>query len=402
MTEDAKRRSQKTKQVSGVRTSSEVVSTPVKGTGLGTAAKGKKHARQSRTSMADVAQLAGCSQSSVSIVLNNTPGINIGEDTRKRVFDAAKALNYTVPRSRISNSASPPPVAFVVDRLATSIEAVWSIEGAREALWPSGQLLLVAQTLDDAEIEARTLQSFAEQGAYGIIYATNHTRQIEPPEMLYEVGCPVVLLNCYSDDYAFPSVVPSEIAAGMRGTNHLIERGHERIAMITGEQWMEGAASRLTGYRRSLATADIVFDPKLVREGNWQMNSGYGKTLELMAESNPPTAIFCASDRMAVGCIEALKSLGLSVPDGVSVMGFDNEDISQHVRPQLTTIQLPQAAMGRWAVDQIRSTTGPRSGVYPQVKLECQLILRDSVSSPPASAARNNLEAKPVVAKPPT
>lgn len=365
----------------------------------GTAGGESDSATRSRPSMADVAQLAGCSQSSVSIVLNNTPGVRIGKATRNRVLEAVEALNYQIPRRRASGTAGVPPVAFIVDRLATSIEAVWSIEGAREALWPSGQILLVAQTLDSTDMEERTLQTFIDQGVQGIIYATNHTRRVEPPKMLYEANCPVVLLNCYSDDCAFPSVVPSEIAAGMRGTEYLLQIGHRRIAMITGEKWMEGSASRLTGYRRSLATADIAFDPQLVRSGNWQVNSGYERTQELMDLPNPPTAIFCSSDRMAVGCLEALKERSLRIPDDVSVIGFDNEDISQHVKPKLTTIQLPQAEMGQWAVDQIRENRSPRVGIQPQVKLECQLIERDSVAAPPAKASRARAPSDPVEAK---
>jgi LacI family transcriptional regulator len=338
-----------------------------------------RNTTRSKVSMADVAQLAGCSQSTVSIVLNNTPGIKIGDATRQRVHGAVEELNYTIPRRRASGPTVSAPVGFVLDQLGTSFEAIQSVVGAREALMPSGRVLLVAETLDDEEMERRVLETLLSQGVTALIYATNHTRKVELPKMLQQVEVPVVLLNCYTDTYEFPAVVPSEIAAGIRGTDHLLKAGHQRIAMITGELWMEGAAGRLAGYRQSLATADIQFDSELVRLGNWQVDSGYNHTKALMKIDNPPTAIFCSSDRMAVGAIEALKELGLKIPQDVSVLGFDNEDISRHITPAITTIELPQAEMGRWAVDNILSGGGPKSGLNPKIKLECQLIERDSV-----------------------
>src|SRR5688572_32780220 len=99
--------------------------------------------------------------------------------------------------------------------------------------------------------------------------------------------------------------ISGDVAAANRATELLIAAGHTRIAHIPGEAWQEVSADRLRGYRDALATADIPFDPTLVLEGNWQLNSGYEATLELMKHRRPPTAIFCGNDRMAIGCYEA-------------------------------------------------------------------------------------------------
>jgi LacI family transcriptional regulator len=205
------------------------------------------------------------------------------------------------------------------------------------------------------------------------------------PRLLQDVGQPVVLLNCYSEDAALPSVVPGEVAAVHRATDVLIKAGHRRIATITGGIWMEATTDRLNGYRRALATADTPYDPKLVREGNWQVNSGYEQTHRLLELARPPTAIFCMSDRMAVGCYNALHERGLVVPRDVSVIGFDNEEVSQHLTPQLTTLELPQREMGRWAVELIR---GDAEAGLPHriVKLECPLIERASLAEAPRSS----------------
>ena len=136
------------------------------------------------------------------------------------------------------------------------------------------------------------------------------------PALVYELDIPVILLNCYTADHAFPAVVPSEIAGGQHSTRHLIRHGHRRIATITGEPWMEAAKDRLKGYRRALATADIPFDPELVVEGDWSASAGYAATEKLLALKDRPTAIFCQNDRTAIGCYEALKEAGLRIPAG--------------------------------------------------------------------------------------
>ncbi|WP_176055768.1 substrate-binding domain-containing protein, partial [Paraburkholderia caribensis] len=116
------------------------------------------------------------------------------------------------------------------------------------------------------------------------------------------------------------------------------------------ETWQDAAKDRLKGYRQALATADLRFDPHLVRDGDWSSGKGFEHTLSLMKEPHPPTAIFCANDLTAIGAIEALKQLGLRVPEDVSVMGYDDQEIARHTHPPLTTVVLHNYALGRCAV----------------------------------------------------
>jgi len=210
---------------------------------------------------------------------------------------------------------------------------------------------------------------------------TIHTREVVLPEHLNGLEMPVFLLNCYTASQAYPAVVPSEIAGGQRSTRHLIESGHRRIATITGEIWMEAAQDRLKGYRRALATADIPYDPSLVVEGGWSASSGYEATRQLLALPQPPTAIFCQNDRSAIGCYEALKEAGYDIPTDMAVVGYDDEEISRHLHPRLTTSILPHRAMGQWVVEQLDEHV-PGQRRYPLVKLECPLVERDSVVGP--------------------
>lgn len=335
-----------------------------------------------RVTMTDVAQQAGVSQSTVSVVLNGTPGIKISRQTRKRVADAVTTLGYRHQKSLPRRGTGIRHVAMIFDQIATSPEPVVSIDGAREEAWKTGHVVAAYETWNDAEMEPRTIDLVLRNRVDAIIYATVMTRQVTVPEALYHVGVPVVLLNCFSHDRHFPSVVPGEVAGGHSATQALLTTGHRRIAHITGEMWMDAARDRLRGYREALAQADIPYDPDLVAEGNWQPSAGYEHTRKLLALPNPPTAIFCANDRMAVGCYEAIKELGLRIPDDVSVVGYDDEEVARHLSPQLTTVVLPHRAMGRWAIDKALAESAGRPDKFAVVKLECPLIERKSIGAP--------------------
>lgn len=308
------------------------------------------------------------------------------------MLEVARELGYGALSG--SSYLEPSPIArldgaigFLVDQLSTSPEAVVAIEGARQASWNSGNVLLVAQTLNDPVMEPRAIRSLTNAGVSALIYMAIFTREVELPEYFYDLQIPVVLLNCYTNDLRFPSVVPSEIAGGQNSTKHLISSGHRRIATITGEPWMSAAQDRLTGYRRALATADIPFDPELVIEGDWSASAGYSATMKLLALPQRPTAIFCQNDRTAIGCYEALKDSGLHIPEDMSVVGYDDEEISRHLVPALTTSVLPHMSMGQWAIEHLDTVASDQGRRHQVVKLECSLVKRDSVAAPKGTSA---------------
>ena len=331
--------------------------------------------------MTDVAREAGCSQATVSFVLNRNQSIKISQQTRERVYAAARALGYAgaedMPHGAGLGTNS--LIGFAVDQLSTSPEAIVAIEGARQAAWGAGNIIMVAQTQSDPDMEPKTLAALTRHNVAALIYMTIFTREIEAPAFLYDLDVPVILLNCYTADHHFPAAVPSEIAGGQTATEHLIRNGHTRIGTIMGEPFMSAAQDRLKGYRRALATADIPYDPALVMDGNWSASAGYDATVKLLQLKSRPTAIFCQNDRMAVGCYEALKEAGLRIPEDISVVGYDDEEISRHLHPRLTTSILPHRAMGQWAIEQLEAG-GPRRDRYPITKLECALVERDSVA----------------------
>jgi LacI family transcriptional regulator len=345
-----------------------------------------KKSTQRRPTMTDIAKAAGVSQSTVSLVLNGAVGAKLSEATRRKVHEVAQSLGYQLP----VRPAQPEPAAdrglivYIADEVSTSPHPVVSIDGARDAAWNAGCVLAVFSTHGNAQMEQRVLQALAMPNVLGVIYATVYTRQVTVPPALLKV--PSVLLNCYASDHALSSVVPAEVAGGHTATEYLLEAGHRRIGFVNGETWQDAAKDRLKGYRQALATADLLYDERLVRDGDWSSGKGFELTLSLMTEPNPPTAIFCANDLMAIGAIEAIKQLGLRVPEDVSVMGYDDQEIARHTHPALTTVVLPNYDLGRWAVETLLQEEQNHSAGAPvrrrTVKLDGPLIERASVCAP--------------------
>ncbi len=340
-------------------------------------------ASRTRVTMLDIARAAGCSQSTVSFVLNGTDGIRISSATKDRVLALATQMGYRradLAGLRRATASEGGVIALVIDKMTTSPEGVVVLNGLREAARELGAIVLAAETDNDTAMEPRTIETFLRMDVRLIVYACIFTRQVTVPQSLLETPVPVVLLNCYADA-PLPAVVPDEVAGGLGATRTLIAAGHSRIATITGEMFMEAAQDRLEGYRRALHAAGLPFRMHLVAEGDWSASAGYRSTRALMDLAIPPTAIFCQNDRMAIGCYEALKEMGLRIPEDISVIGYDDEEITRHMSPPLTSVILPSRAMGRWAVE--RGIDEPRDATSgAPVRLGCELVRRNSVASP--------------------
>lgn len=339
-------------------------------------------ARPARVTMKDVARAAGVSQSTVSFVLNGAAEMRIGADTRSRVMQVAAELGYR-PRS-----AGRPPapgtyrvLGVMVDEIATSPFAAISIEAMQERAWSVGVMLEIVMTGGDRGYEAATLRKWAADRVQGVVYGSILTRRVTLPPGLTRHRS--VLLNCYDAEGRLPSVVPAERRGGEAATAALIDAGHRRIAFIAGERWMEASSQRQEGYERALINAGRAIDPDLIVEGNFMPSGGRTATLRLMARDEPPDAIFCANDLMAIGCYEALKELGLDVGEDVAVMGYDDQEIAQHIAPPLSTVLLPHREMGQLAVDALLSADTAEA---PQQRIACPLVLRQSHARTPSDA----------------
>ena len=330
--------------------------------------------RPGRITMKDIAARAGVSQSTVSFVLNGMDGMRISPETRRRVVEAVNELGYR-PRSagRPSKAADRRVIGMMFDEIATSPFAAISIEGAQESAWRDNVLVEVVMTGGDKGYEGAVLRKWAADRVEGVIYGSILTREVTPSDALARHRA--ILLNCHDPDGRFPSVVPAERRGGETATKALIDAGHRRIAFIAGEPWMEASVQRREGYERALEAAGIPVDPSLIAEGNFLPSGGRSSTMRLMAGKTRPDAIFCANDLMALGCYEALKELGEDVGQTIAVMGYDDQEIAQHLSPPLSTVLLPHREMGQWCSARILS--GDPLGT-DCLRMSCPLVPRDS------------------------
>lgn len=331
--------------------------------------------------MTDVATAAGVSQTTVSLVLNNTVGARLSNATRARVREAARELGYTLSRpAPASGHEGSTVIGFLAEEISTDPWCALQLDGVRQRAWESGFTVVAGVSHGDPSLEAATLASLARQPLAGLIYATIVTRRVRPPGL----RVPTVLLNCFVSDQSLASVVPAELLGGYAATLSLIRAGHRRIGHITGQAGVDPTRDRLRGYQRALAEHDILFDRDLVRPGNWEPPTGYAAAKALMALREPPTAIFAASDMMAMGAYDGLREMSLRVPEDVSVIGYDDREIAQYLRPALTTLVLPHHEMGMQAAAALIDGQLRASGRQPQIKVECPLVERASVTVPPA------------------
>jgi len=174
--------------------------------------------------------------------------------------------------------------------------------------------------------------------------------------------------------------VPDEVQGGRTATEVLLQKGHRRIGFINNVDPIPATSGRLEGYKQALAAYDVPFDVGLVCSGAIGGAEGYRCAWELMRLPEPPTALFCFNDTMAMGAYDAVKELGLTIPNDVAIVGFDNlEVIAANLRPQLTTMELPHYAMGQWAVQYLFDHADGSYLDPIQQTIACPLIERASV-----------------------
>lgn len=337
-----------------------------------------------RATSHDVARLAGVSRTTVSFVLNDVPHVQISEETRRRVLEAAEHLGYrpdAAARSLATKQTR--TIALVLYQSADRIvgDAFLSnvVRGLTEVAQQRGFRLLLHPFEETGKSEAY-ISLVLENRIDGLIVSGPRSDDEQLPK-LREDGFPVVLLG-QLDSMGIHFVDVDNTAAAHRAVSHLIQLGHTRIGLITNAP-MEYTASadRWRGYQQALAEAGLPYDESIVRYGNFRARSGYQAMEELLALPQPPTATFIASDEVATGALAALHEHGLSVPDGMAIVGFDDIPVARYLVPSLTTIHLPAYELGLHAADMLIRIIQGEEIADRGVLLDTELIIRESCGS---------------------
>lgn len=302
----------------------------------------------------DIAQLCGVNVSTVSRSLTGSYGVH-GE-TRRKVMEAAAKLNYHPNRvARAMATGRSHTLALVVSDIRNPFFAEVA-RGAEDAARASGCDLILCNTDLNASKQMEYIRSLIGKRVDGIVMNSVSPLSRADRAELASYAVPVVLLNPVAGSAEFSSVTADNAAGGVLAARHLISLGHRRIAHITGRNQQGNLNNRTHGFIRALAAAGIR-KPYVLR-GEHSSAAAYELTLRMFSpeaagRGNRPTALFAANDAMAFGAIRALQELGLRIPEDVSLIGFDNVELSAIVQPPLTTIHQPKSEMGRAAVEML-------------------------------------------------
>lgn len=338
--------------------------------------------QRSRVSAADVAREAGVSRTTVSFVLNNTPGKHISEATRQRVLSAAARLGYEPNQDarRLALVRNRSIGLFICHSQYVYTDAfiIRTIEGMSQAV-NRHRVQLVIQPLNIEE--GRYLDLARRDEVDGIILINSHEN--DPALMeLVDAGFPTVSMD-YLEDVPVDQVYVDNRAAARELVEYLVKLGHERIALITHAAPIFAASRmRIRGYQDVLRAHGIAFDESLVQYGDFSEDSGYQAMERLLDSGADPTAVFAGNDVIAYGAIRAIKDAGLDIPNDVSVVGFDDDYLSRYLNPPLTTMALPAAGMGSAAASLLISRLNQEheSSEPTKLVLPAHISIRSSCS----------------------
>jgi LacI family repressor for deo operon, udp, cdd, tsx, nupC, and nupG len=328
----------------------------------------------------DIAKLAGVSTATVSRTLA-MPDV-VAPETRARVEAAVRKLDYkpnalasSLRRRRTENI-----VVVVPDIHNPFFSGV--VQGIEHVAHGHGHKVLLGESQNNQQrldSYAAMLGSKEADGLIllGALLPTSIERAVaagEPPP------APIVMACEYFAGLQAPNVRIDNVAAAAAATEHLLQLGHRRIAMITGPSGNPLVKDRVKGYRQQMAKAEIAVPADYVARGDFTLESGYHAMQKLFALSHKPTAVFCANDEMAMGAIRAAKEAGKRVPQELSVVGFDDIRFAEYYDPPLTTIRQPQREIGETAMrlilDVFAKRNAPTSVVLPHA-----LVIRGSTKA---------------------
>ena len=300
-----------------------------------------------KASIKDVARLAQVSVTTVSHVLNQTRPVH--PDTRARVEAAVQSLGYVpsaVARSLKLNATHSIGMLVPNNSNPYFAELVRAVE---DACFAAGYALLLCNTDDDADRQRVYLDVLAQKRVDGVIVAST-TDDERMSQHLARTALPMVLIDRDITGLDRPCVQTDHVLGGMIATQHLLELGHTRIACIGGPELLHSSERRIDGWREALLRARLPAE--LLVYGDFSVNGGYQAMQRVLAKAGEqiPTAVFACNDLMAIGALRALHEAGLHAPEDVSVVGYDDIELADYIRPALTSVAQPVKTMAEQAL----------------------------------------------------
>jgi LacI family transcriptional regulator len=323
----------------------------------------------------EVALEAGVSIATVSRVFNDSPLVNIR--TRKKVKKIARDLKYFPNANARSLSRRKTDTFGVIlpDLFGEFFSEV--IRGADQTAQKKLYNLLLSSSHNNPAEIADALN--AMKGRVDGIIIMSPLVSADALNQNLPTTLPAILLNCVVEDDAYDSIIIDNYIGAQKVVTHLIQHGHDRIAIIKGSDENYEASERLRGYRAALQSGGCNALPALEIEGDFSEESGYAVVNRILSMKPEPTAIFASNDSMAIGAIKALHDRGIAIPDDVALVGFDDIPIVRYMKPALTTVNVPIHEMGKLAVEKlIQAVEGKNNHTKERIVFPTKLVIRES------------------------
>ncbi len=338
-----------------------------------------------RPTLATVAESAGVSVATVSKVLNGRK--DVSPSTREKVQSLLAEHDYTaLPRRRQEAGRT---VELVVDHLLSGFTGS-VVQGVMNAAAEHDVAVYLSTRESDAVREPETPQAWARRlagnGRIAVIAITGEVSR-EQVAALEDHSMPVVLVDPIDPQTTHaPSIGSTNFTGGVTAGRHLLALGHRRIGYVGGALRAACNAARVGGLRAAMEHEGLTLEPELVTAGRvFDYDTGLQGGLQLLDRPDPPTALFCGSDEVALGVLEAARQHGLRVPQDLSVMGFDDAMAAPTSSPPLTTIRQPLSEMGALAVRTVLRLLDGGTVDSPHVALSTRLVVRASTAAPSRS-----------------
>ncbi|WP_211373503.1 LacI family DNA-binding transcriptional regulator [Agromyces allii] len=343
----------------------------------------KTDAEGDRVTLAEIAEATGASLSTISKVLNGRT--DVSKPTRERIERVLHERGYVRRGAGRSDTR-----AELLELVFHGLDPIWSMEliGGVEAVAKEHGLSVVLTVSGDRHApDPEWIDGVIRRRPVGVVLVFSELSP-EYRERLHARGISYVIVDPAGDPSPdVPSVGSANWSGGLAATRHLIELGHRRIAAITGPEDMMCSLARLDGYRSAMNKAGLAVDPGWVRFGDFAVGGGrdHARAVLALPAGRRPTAIFAGSDLQALGVLDAAREVGLSVPEDLSIVGYDDITLAPWVSPPLTTVHQPLRRMGEEAARlAIRLSGEPHPESTPRMDLATNLIVRESTAPPRA------------------
>jgi len=329
--------------------------------------------------MAEVAELSGVSAATVSRIINNDEGVR--SDTRNRVLDAIKKLNY---RPNLNARGLASDRSFLVGLFIENPGSYASdIQGGinQKCLELGLHLMVESLSGDDPQVARKVGKILSQLRLEAAVLLPPHCDNKKIIDLFVEEEIPFIQVSPLKPHPNAASIHVDDYSAARQMTRFLIESGHRRIAFMAGKSGHRAADERYAGFVAEMAASGIAISPELVVCGNFTFDGGLEAARVMLRQKPRPTAIFTCGDDMAVAALSVAQECGIKLPDDLSVTGFDDSPIARMVWPRLTTVHQPVRELGIAAMDLIAKFNPHRQGwpnPSPDITLDFKLVLRDS------------------------